>query len=131
MSELNYTKKLEAKIEELQTEIDSRGNNIEAVEEENQELRGKIEELEREIDSLKEDVRLEQGEKSDLDDEIVRLENKIEDLEDKLDELYSLEKIEFELNRLDSYWRDRFVNRFTDEDLSFMKEKIINIFLYG
>jgi chromosome segregation ATPase len=94
------------------------------------ELEGKIEELERENSSLKEDVDLIQEEKNDLDDKIEELETRIEDLEDKLSESYNLDKIETELNSLDSFWK----SRFDDDELKLLpsiKEKIINIFLYG
>ena len=95
-----------------------------------EELEAKIEELERKNSSLREDVDLEQEEKRDLESEIQDLESKIEDLEDRLNESYSLDKIELELNRLDSFWKSRF-NEDELNSLKFMKEKIINIFLYG
>ena len=102
MSELNYTEKLENKIEELES---------------------KIEDLQTEIDSRGDNIEA-------VEEDNQELREKIEDLEDKLSESYSLDKIEAELNRLDTYWKDRF-HEAELITLHSVKEKIINIFLYG
>jgi septal ring factor EnvC (AmiA/AmiB activator) len=88
------------------------------------------EKLEAKIEDLEDDLRLEKSEKEDLESEIDRLESKIEELEDKLSEAYNLDKLESELNRLDTFWN----HRFTEDELKLLpsiKQKIINIFLYG